>query len=258
MFGLLKTHHLIFQERRDVDGGVSSFAFRPERPVGARAGQHGILRLSAIAMKPFSLASAPEEDRVLIGTSLASGSAFKQRLAALQPGDAVTLHGPVNKFTLDGAAAQVVMLAQGVGITPFRSMLAHIALNELAVDSALIHVAHAGHAYRQETAQWATSAAYPQHADEFRTTAAATARAHPDATFYVAGATSFVSSTAALLRDSGIASGNIRKEKYLFYKPGAPRRASPPTTPPRPRRTGTHHEGNPIGPVRWPRRPTDR
>jgi len=225
MFGLLKTHHLIFQERRDVDGGVSSFAFRPERPVGARAGQHGILRLSAIAMKPFSLASAPEEDRVLIGTSLASGSAFKQRLAALQPGDAVTLHGPVNKFTLDGAAAQVVMLAQGVGITPFRSMLAHIALNELAVDSALIHVAHAGHAghaYRQETAQWATSAAYPQHADEFRTTAAATARAHPDATFYVAGATSFVSSTAALLRDSGIASGNIRKEKIPLLQARRP------------------------------------
>ena len=67
MFGLLRHHRLIFEDRRDVGGGVSSFAFRPETPMSARAGQHGILGLSATAMKPFSLASAPEEQRVLIG-----------------------------------------------------------------------------------------------------------------------------------------------------------------------------------------------
>lgn len=54
-------------------------------------------------MKPFSLASAPEEDRVLVGTSLASASAFKQRMSALRPGDRVTLRGPVNTFTLGAA-----------------------------------------------------------------------------------------------------------------------------------------------------------
>ena len=45
------------------------------------------------------------------------------------------------------------------------------------------------------------------------------ARAHPHATFFVAGASSFVSSTADLLRHSGIAGGQIRQDKYLFYKP---------------------------------------
>ena len=54
MFGLLHSHRLIFDDRYDVGGGVSSFAFRPERPVAARAGQHGILGSSATAMKPFS------------------------------------------------------------------------------------------------------------------------------------------------------------------------------------------------------------
>jgi ferredoxin-NADP reductase len=227
VFGLLKTHRLIFQERRDVGGGVSSLSFRPGSPVGARAGQHGVLRVGATAVKPFSLASAPEEDIVLIGTSLASGSAFKQRLAALQPGNAVTLHGPVNNFTLEGAPARVVMLAQGVGITPMRSMLAHVALDGLAIESRLIHVAHAGHAYRRETEQWATSAAYPQTGEEFRAATVAAARAYPDATFYVAGASSFVSSTAELLRASGVASGDIRLDKYLGYKP-RPRPAAAP------------------------------
>jgi hypothetical protein len=82
VFGLLRAHRLIFDERCDAGGGVCSFAFRPEGPVGARAGQHGILGLSGTAMKPFSLATAPGEDRVLIGTSLASASAFKRRMAA--------------------------------------------------------------------------------------------------------------------------------------------------------------------------------
>ena len=223
MFGLLRTHRLIFDERCDVGGGVCSFAFRPERPLGARAGQHGILGLSATAMKPFSLASAPGEDRVLIGTSLASASAFKERMAALQPGDPVTLRGPVNTFTLDGAGDHVVMLAQGVGITPMRSMLSHICINQLAVRSSLIHVANAGHAYRQETEQWATAAAYPHHAHEFRAATAEAVRAHPHATFFVAGASSFVSSTADLLRHSGIAGTRIRRDKYLFYKPSPAR-----------------------------------
>ena len=230
MFGLLYTHRLVFQGCRDAGGGVSSFAFAPEQPFEARAGQHGVLQLGGTARKPFSLASAPEEGSVLIGTSLRSGSSFKQRLAALQRGDTVTLRGPVSKFTLDGAAPQVVMLAQGVGITPFRSMLAHAVLTGMAIEPSLIHVAHAGHAYRDETQQWATAAAYPQHADGFRVAATAAARDNPDATFFIAGATPFVSSTASLLRDAGVAGANIRDDKYLGYKP-RPRTATTPTTP---------------------------
>lgn len=221
MFGLLNSHKLVFQDRSDAGGGVWSFAFRAEEPLGAKAGQHGILQVAATAMKPFSLASAPEEGSVLIGTSLASGSSFKKRLAALRPGQTVTLRGPVNNFTLDGASDQVVMLAQGVGITPLRSMLAHIALSGRAVGSTLIHVSPDGHAYRRDTEQWAASAAYPRHSQEFRAAAAAAARACPAATFYVAGAPAFVSSTAALLRGSGVAGGSIREDKYLFYKPAA-------------------------------------
>jgi vanillate O-demethylase ferredoxin subunit len=140
-------------------------------------------------------------------------------MAALRPGHPVTLRGPVNTFTLDGAGGQVVMLAQGVGITPMRSMLAHIALSNLAVRSFLIHVAGDGHAYRKETEQWAGTAAYPQHADEFRAATAEAAIAHPHATFFVAGAPPFVAATAGLLRRSGVASRQIRQDKYLFYKP---------------------------------------
>jgi ferredoxin-NADP reductase len=219
MFGLLKSHRLIYQDRHDVGGGVTSLVFRSEKAVTARAGQHGFLQLGPTTMKPFSLASAPEEEYILIGTSLAAGSAVKKRLAALRPGDAVTFRGPINNFTLDRLTGPIVMLAQGVGITPFRSMLAHIAHGGLAVDSSLIHVANAGHAYRAETERWATRAAYPRHSDEFRSAVRLATRVDPKTAFYVAGASAFVSSTAALLRDCGVAQRNIRQDKYLGYRP---------------------------------------
>ena len=47
-----------------------AFAFEPDKPLrrsGARAGQHGILHMGGAALKAFSVASAPEEDVVLIG-----------------------------------------------------------------------------------------------------------------------------------------------------------------------------------------------
>lgn len=241
MFGLLTSYRLTYQDRRDVGGGVTSLAFTSDRPVDARAGQHGFLHLGATTIKPFSLASAPGEGCVLIGTSLASGSAMKTRLAALQPGDSATLRGPINNFTLDDVSGPVVMLAQGVGITPLRSMLSHTARERRAVDSSLIHVAPAGHAYRDDTETWATRAAFPQHTDEFRAAAVATTRAHQEATFYVAGASAFVSSTTALLRDCGVAAGNIRQDKYLGYKPG--------TGPAPAVISNSHQRGERLGPV---------
>jgi ferredoxin-NADP reductase len=234
MFGLLKSHRLTYHDRHDVGGGVWSFAFLPDRPLHARAGQHGILQLGAAAMKPFSLASAPEDELVLIGTSIASGSGFKQRLAALRTGDPVTLRGPVNDFTLDTTRGPVVMLAQGVGITPLRSMLAHLRLNGLRTPSTLIHVATGGHAYRRDTEAWATRSAYPEHAEQFRLATIAAAQDDPTATFFVAGASPFVSSTAALLRDHGVAADSIRRDTYLGYRPR-------PAVTPEPAAAGSQH-----------------
>lgn len=61
MFGLLKSHQLVYEDRCDVGGGVTSPAFRSRRPINARAGQHGLLHLGATVVKPFSPASAPGE-----------------------------------------------------------------------------------------------------------------------------------------------------------------------------------------------------
>ena len=129
------------------------------------------------------------------------------------------LRGPIMNFTLDGAAPKVVLLAQGVGITPFRSMLRHITLTHAATDASLVHVARADHAFRSETEQWANDASFPVHAQEFRAAAVRAAAIHPNATFYIAGASPFVTATVGLLHKAGITKTQIRQDKYLGYKP---------------------------------------
>jgi glycine betaine catabolism B len=219
MFGLLHTHRLVFDGRKAEDGDAWSLRFQPTTELTWRAGQHVLLRLAGTAMKPFTVASAPQEGSVIIGTSLQSQSSFKQKLAALTPGDRVAIHGPLMNFTLDGAGADVVMLAQGIGITPFRSMLRHLALSGAATTSAtLIHVA-AGHTYRRDTEADATRAHYPHHADEFTANVAEVIANHPEATYFIAGHHAFVKSTAATLTTADIAPQRIRRDTYYGYTP---------------------------------------
>jgi ferredoxin-NADP reductase len=227
MFGLLGTHRLIFERRRDEEGRIAALRFRTASAMTWEAGQHGLLRLPGGAMKPFSIASAPEEGVVLIGTSLRSNSSYKQQLAALTPGDHAVFHGPVMKFTLDGQSGKIVMLAQGVGITPFRAMLRHSALAPTpGVTITLVHVAADGHAFYADTQGDADSAHYPTGSVTFRETVAEVLTAQPQATYFIAGAGDFVKSTTQMLQEADVDRRRIRRDTYYGYHPARRRDCS--------------------------------
>lgn len=133
---------MAFVDMREIEDGVHVFAFAPAKPLAFVAGQHGIFRIAGVTgRRSFSLASAPEDPRVVIATRLQSRSDFKLALAALRPGDPVTLNGPILNFTLRDTPDDVVFLAQGIGITPFRSILRHIAAADVPKRTHLVHVA---------------------------------------------------------------------------------------------------------------------
>lgn len=69
----------------------------------------------------FTIASAPNENEIHISTRV-SDSLFKQALNSLQPGETIEAHDIEGDFTWDGDDA-VVLVAGGIGVTPFRSML---------------------------------------------------------------------------------------------------------------------------------------
>jgi glycine betaine catabolism B len=199
-----------------IAGDVTSFSFSPKHRFGFRAGQHGLLFIPKGGMKPFSIASSPAEETIMIGTRLSSGSKFKLALAALKPGDRVRFLAPLMNFTTTGTGRELVFLAQGIGITPIRSILLDIADRGLGKKTTLVHVGH-DHAFRAETRQLADSAAYPLTSESFRTAVLAAAEDCPSATFMISGAPAFVQSATTLLRDRAVTASQIKADTMLGY-----------------------------------------
>ncbi len=69
----------------------------------------------------FTIAAAPSENELHISTRV-TDSAFKQALDALQPGDSIEAHTIEGDFTWDDDES-VVLVAGGIGVTPYRSIL---------------------------------------------------------------------------------------------------------------------------------------
>jgi ferredoxin-NADP reductase len=81
--------------------------------------------------RTFSLASAPQEDTLMVATRMRD-TAFKRVLNAMPLGAAVRIEGPSGNLTLhNNVARTAVLVAGGIGITPFRSILFHAAKEKL-------------------------------------------------------------------------------------------------------------------------------
>jgi ferredoxin-NADP reductase len=88
--------------------------------------------------RTFSIASAPGWDRLLVATRV-RGSAFKRSLVEAPLGTRLELEGPFGSFTLPQKAASVVMLAGGIGVTPFRAMAEDAIYRGLEHSLLLVH-----------------------------------------------------------------------------------------------------------------------
>jgi len=80
----------------------------------------------------FSINSAPDEPELVFTTRLRD-TAFKRVLRSMPLGTAVQIDGPFGNFTLHSKESrQAVLLAGGIGITPFRSFVRRAAREKLA------------------------------------------------------------------------------------------------------------------------------
>jgi ferredoxin-NADP reductase/Na+-transporting NADH:ubiquinone oxidoreductase subunit NqrB len=108
--------------------------------------------------REFSIASAPEDLPLLKvafkeGTSTKPLSSYKKALAEVQPGHELAITGVWGDFLLPKRdAAPILMVAAGIGVTPFVSQLAHLRAAGLERDVVLVYVASdaAELAYRDE------------------------------------------------------------------------------------------------------------
>jgi ferredoxin-NADP reductase len=147
--------------RRELAPGIWEWSFRPTRPLRFSPGQYLELDLSGGrtdgrgARRAFSITSAPGAEVVTIAVRVPERpSAFKQRLLALEPGAVVHATALGGDFTWTPAPMQPrLLVAGGIGVTPFVSQLRHHGGDDAVLVYAVAHPREL--AYIEELAQTA-------------------------------------------------------------------------------------------------------
>jgi ferredoxin-NADP reductase len=105
---------------------VKTFRFSVPDNFSFAAGQFVMLFVDVEGnqdVRPFSISSSPAHGGWIEITKKIGDSRYSQNLNSLKEGDAVKIKGPSGRFILEEKEKIVVMLAGGIGVTPFRSML---------------------------------------------------------------------------------------------------------------------------------------
>ncbi len=128
--------------------GTKSFFFEPSEKITWLPGQYFYHTLPKLnypdtkgATRHFTISSSPTEGNLIrLTTRIRDGSGFKQTLDELPIGSAIEGEGPSGTFIIDeNEPGTHVILAGGIGITPFRSIIKYILDKKLKTPIYLIY-----------------------------------------------------------------------------------------------------------------------
>jgi ferredoxin-NADP reductase len=225
--------------REEVARGT--LALHLEKPPGFtfKAGQAVDVILSGGEAHAFSLVSAPFEEELIVATRLRD-TAYKRALAALAVGEPVAIDGPFGSLTLHKDASRAaILVAGGIGVTPFMSILRQAARERSPRDVVLLYSNRtpADAAFLDELAELArdhprirvvatmTEAQGSPWRGETRFVGPVLLRevaeglAHP--VWYVAGPPAMVRATRAALESAGVDDEDLRVEEFTGYPAAA-------------------------------------
>lgn len=232
------------QSRREI--AERTWAFHFDKPAGFtfRAGQFVDVTLidppetdAQGNARAFSIASAPHEDGLMFATRIRD-SAFKRALTAMGPGALVRVEGPFGNLVLHNDPRRTaVLLAGGIGITPFRSMVVRAARerlphrvflfysNRTPLDAPFLEelqrleCENPNYRFVPSMTQPEVSRV-PWQGETGRITADILSRFLKNAVspvYYVAGPPGLVSGLRAVLNGSGVDDDDIRTEEFAGY-----------------------------------------
>ncbi len=206
---LVATYRAVFRSRRTEYEGVETYRFIPDEPVPFAAGAYVHLRLPGVPdgenpVREFSFASAPHEREVRFAIDTRSGSPYQRALQALTEGDVVELFKIKTHLTWPPPDREVVMVAGGVGVTPFYSQLLDRVARALPISITLVHAAHGKHLYASELRSLADEYV-PTDRNGLDAALASAIEKHPLAAYSIAGSGSFVAGAAGALRARSVA-----------------------------------------------------
>lgn len=235
---------ILLQSRYEVAEGT--LAFRFDRPAGFtfKAGQFIEMTLvdppetDALGnTRAFSIAGAPHEDALMFATRVRD-SAFKRVLAAMKPGALVRIDGPFGDLVLhNNPRRAAVLLAGGIGITPFRSIALRAAKENLPHQIFLVYSNRrpSQAAFLEELRglevtnpnyrflATMTDPRMPQHSWQGETGRVTSdmlsgfLKGAMSPMYYIAGPPAMVSGLKTMLNSSGVDDDDIRVEEFAGY-----------------------------------------
>ncbi len=215
----------------------AGFAFKPGQAFevilpGSNAGDSG-----QDAGHAFSIVSAPHEASLVFATRMRD-SAYKRALGALAVGAPLEIDGPFGSLTLHKKAERAgVLIAGGIGITPFMSMVRHAAHSPSVQPLALLY----SNRRPEDTAFLAELQAHAKSLPHFTLHATMTDMAHsslpwggatdtidaafiqrttqglPAPIFYVSGPPGLVQAMKDTLDKAGVDEDDVRSEEFYGY-----------------------------------------
>jgi ferredoxin-NADP reductase len=223
---------LVLAAKRLETADVTSFLFRSEGPLSWQAGQ--FLRYRLPHSEPddrgttryFTIASAPLEGHVMLTTRFAGerSSTFKRALRELPIDAQVEVDQPAGDFTLPSAHLPPVLIAGGIGITPFRAMLLDLDYRKLPVNATLLYANRTlDFVYQGELdgLQRCHPGLVVHHfVSPQRITRDSIARAVPDlgaAVFLVSGPEPFVEGLEGMLSEMGVPESRLKRDYFPGY-----------------------------------------
>ncbi|WP_075619173.1 FAD-dependent oxidoreductase [Paenisporosarcina indica] len=226
---IFKKRELLFLESYKESEDVYTFLFEKEKDLTWKAGQHGLFSITHKKIKkptrPFTLPSASIENIVQITMKINDNpSEFKKAMLELKKGMKVSMSGPVGSFYLKDNSPSL-LVAGGIGITPFRSMLKQIEAegNRVEKQIHLLYIdSNKSFIYKEELDAIANnpsiSVTYLDSRDDlYQEIHKFTALYKNDGKYLIAGPKEMVDSTSVYLQNHNISKKNIKKDAFYGY-----------------------------------------
>lgn len=210
--------------------GVRSFIFRKPLEFTFYPGQYLDYRLpvtdSGDYSRTFTIATSPTEDFLML-TTKARESSFKEKLFNLRPGDEIESSHPAGTFILD-ETSPAVMIAGGIGITPYRAMIKYALDKKLTIPLTLIYSnSDDNFPFREELETWQqnlpnltihwVNTSQNGLLDKEKLFSLTTDYQLPATIFYLSGPPKMVDSFDAILQSLGVEKENIRYDHFGGY-----------------------------------------